>query len=397
MHKLLITNGRVVLSDSIKEGLDIICDKTSGKIESTVPQGEYTSDDTDEVIDAEGNFVSPGFVDIHIHGGGGYDFMDGTVESFLGVSRIHATHGTTSMFPTTLTCTDEELLKVFEVYEEAKKQNTDGAQFLGLHLEGPYFSPLQSGAQDPSYLKKPLPQSYEPLLAASKSIARWSVAPELEGAMEFGDVLTRRGILPSIAHSNAVYETAVEAYKHGYTHATHLYCAMSSIVRKNAYRYAGIIEAAYMLDDMTVEIIADGAHLPKSLLQYVYKFKGPYKTALCTDAIRAAGMPEGEYLLGSMDKGQRVIVEDGVAKLPDRSAFAGSVATTDRLVRTMVHVAEVPMLEAVRMMTQTPARIMHVDDVKGEIAAGKDADIVIFNDNVDVRRTIVGAKTIFSN
>ena len=171
---------------------------------------------------------------------------------------------------------------------------------------------------------------------------------------------------------------------------------MSSIVRKNAFRYAGIQEAAYLIDDMTVEIIADGVHLPKPLLQYAYKFKGPDKTALCTDAIRGAGMPDGQCcMLGSKEKGQLVLIEDGVAKLPDRSTFAGSVATTDRLVRTMVNLADVPLEHAVKMMTLTPSRIMHIDDRKGSIKAGKDADFVIFDDNVKVEYTIVASKVIY--
>lgn len=170
---------------------------------------------------------------------------------------------------------------------------------------------------------------------------------------------------------------------------------MSSVVRRNAFRRAGAVEAAYLLDDMTVEIIADGAHLPEPLLRFVYKFKGPQKTALCTDAMRAAGMPEGESILGSLKNGQKVIVEDGVAKLMDRSAFAGSVATTDRLVRTMVKMANVPICDAVTMMSATPSRIIGAYGRKGSLEAGKDADVVVFDDDVNVKCTIVSGKTIY--
>jgi len=172
---------------------------------------------------------------------------------------------------------------------------------------------------------------------------------------------------------------------------------MSTVTRRNAFRYAGVLEAAYLIDDMTVEIIADGVHLPKSLLQFVYKFKGPDKTALCTDSMRGAGMPDGESILGSLDQGQKVIIEDGVAKLPDRTAFAGSVATTDRLVRTMVELAEVPLVEAVRMMTLTPARIMQIDQQKGSIVEGKDADFVIFDDHINVSHTILEGNVIYGD
>lgn len=308
---------------------------------------------------------------------------------------MHAKHGTTALLPTTLTSTYEELLKTFYIYRKANSQNNKGAKFLGLHLEGPYFSYNQRGAQDPKYLRNPEPEEYNKILAESDDIVRWSLAPELPGAFEFGEVLASRNILTSIAHSDAIFEEAVKAFHSGFTHVTHLYSAMSSVTRRNAFRYAGVLEAAYMIDDMTVEIIADGVHLPKSLLQFVYKFKGPDRTALCTDSMRGAGMPDGESILGSLEKGQKVIIEDGVAKLPDRTAFAGSVATTDRLVRTMVQLAQVPLVEAVKMITLTPARIMKIDDDKGSIAIGKDADFVIFDDNINVSHTILEGNVIY--
>ncbi len=395
MDKLIIKGGKLVFPDRIESGLALVCDRSEGKILGVVRDSDLNVESTDEVIDAAGSYVSPGFVDIHVHGGGGYDFMDGTIEAFLGASRMHATHGTTSMIPTTVTSTDEDLYGVFDVFEKSSSLNENGAQMLGLHLEGPYFSAAKSGAQDPSYLKNPTPEHYMPILEATDKIMRWSVATELPGAMAFGDELSRRGILPSMAHSDAVYETVEESVLHGYSHVTHLYCAMSTIVRKNAFRYAGLQEAAFLLDDLTVEIIADGVHLPRPLLQYAFKFKGADKTALCTDAMRAAGMPDGTYILGSLKNGQSVIVEDGVAKLPDRSAFAGSVATTDRLVRTMVQVAGVSLVDAVKMMTLTPSRIMRIDGRKGSLLSGKDADIVIFDDNIEILATIRGGKTIY--
>ena len=394
MERLVIINGKLILPSGIEAGKTLSC--RDGKIERIVPAGKFVPEAGDRLIDACGEYVSPGFIDMHVHGGGGHDFMDGTVAAFLGVARTHARYGTTAMVPTTLTCTDEELMNVFTVYREAKRLNTQGAKFLGLHLEGPYFSPKQSGAQDPNYLKTPCPEAYRAILDASPDIVRWSVAPELDGAIEMGRELRERGVLPSIAHTDAVYEEAVRAYEAGYTHVTHLYSAMSSVTRRNAYRYAGVVEAAYLTDGMTVEIIADGVHLPEPLLRFVCKFKGPDKTALCTDAMRGAGMPDGESVLGSLANGQRVIVEDGVAKLPDRSAFAGSVATTDRLVRTMTGLAGVPLAGAVRMMTLTPARILRVDDRKGSLAEGKDADIVIFDQHIHIKTTISEGHVIYS-
>lgn len=347
-----------------------------------------------EIIDAEGNYVSPGFIDIHIHGGGGADFMDGTLEAFLQIAETHARYGTTSMVPTTLTAEKEDLLLTLDVYREAKEKNTRGADFLGIHLEGPYFAMSQRGAQDPRYIRNPDPAEYEEILAYSSDIVRWSAAPELDGAIEFGRRLREKGILAAVAHTDAYYEHVVEAWDNGYTLATHLYSAMSGVTRKNAFRYAGTIESAFLLD-MDVEIIGDGIHLPAPLLQLIYKIKGADKTALITDAMRAAGMPEGESVLGSMKNGLKVIVEDGVAKLPDRTSFAGSVATFDRLVRNIIQLGGVNLSEAVRMASTTPARIMGVLDRKGTLQAGKDADIVIFDQNINIQHTIVGGNSIY--
>ncbi len=395
MNRTIIKNGKIIFPDRIEENLTIVCE--NGKIVDILKPNEVASNEGDIVIDAQGKYVSSGFIDIHTHGGGGHDFMDGTVEAYLGAAETHAKHGTTALLPTTLTSTTDELMKTFATYKEAVKQNIKGAKFLGLHLEGPYFAYNQRGAQDPKYLRNPEPEEYNKILAASDDIVRWSLAPELPGALEFGKVLAEKNILTSIAHSDAIYEEVVDAYNAGFNHITHLYSAMSTVTRRNAFRYAGIVEAAYLIDEMNVEIIADGVHLPKSLLQFVYKFKGPDKTALVTDSMRGAGMPDGESILGSLDKGQKVIIEDGVAKLPDRTAFAGSVATADRLVRTMVNIAETPLVEAIRMITLTPARMMKIDQQKGSVQKGKDADFVIFDDNINVSHTILEGNVIYGN
>src|SRR5690606_13242978 len=190
-------------------------------------------------------------------------------------------------------------------------------------------------------------------------------------------------------------EEVVEAVESGYSLATHLYSGMSGVSRRNAFRYAGVIESAFIIDAMDVEIIADGVHLPAPLLKLIYKIKGPDRIALITDSMRGAGMPPGDSVLGNIDTGLKVIIENGVAKLPDRTAFAGSVATADRLVRNMIRMADIPLVEAVRMMTLTPARIMGVDSTKGSIAIGKDADLIFFDDSINVDTTFVKGKIIY--
>lgn len=390
-HRLKIVNARIITPQTIIENGSILV--TGDKITAVNERNIEANDAI--TIDAKGQYVSPGFIDIHVHGGGGHDFMDGNENAFLKIAELHAQYGTTSILPTTLTSSKEELLQTLAIYESANKKNTNGAQFLGMHLEGPYLSMNQRGAQDARYIRNPDPGEYRELIASASCIKRWSSAPELKGSIELGRFLKSKNILPAIAHTNAIYEEVLEAFNNGYTLITHLYSAMTGVTRRNAYRYAGVIESAYLIDEMDVEIIADGVHLPAPLLRLVYKIKGPGRIALITDAMRAAGMPEGESILGSRHNGLKVIVEDGVAKLPDRSSFAGSVATTNRLLRTMVQMAEVPIHDALKMITSTPARILNVSDEKGELVAGKDADIVIFNDDFQVQKTIVRGKVVY--
>lgn len=362
---------------------------------SSVSEGDVKASDAIE-IDAQGKYIAPGFIDIHLHGGGGHDFMDGSETAFIKAAEKHAEHGTTSMYPTTVAGDMDELREILSLYEKACNNNTNGAQFLGMHLEGPYFAKSQAGAQNPIYIKNPDPKEYKDIIERFPFIKRWSSAPELDGSIEFGKYLVSKGILPAMAHTDAIYEEALKAFENGYSLITHLYSGMSGVMRRNAYRYAGVIESAYIIDEMNVEIIADGSHLPPSLLKLIYKIKGPGRIALVTDAMRGAGMPDGESIIGSLKRGMKVIIEDGVAKLLDRTAFAGSVATTDRLVRNMINLAGAPLIEAVRMATSTPASIMRVNDKKGSLTVGKDADIVIFDDNITIDTTIVKGKVVYS-
>ena len=392
-QRIKIYNGKIITPERIIDNGTIVI---TGNNITAVAGSDIDVADALE-INAGGNYISPGFIDIHVHGGGGYDFMDGSEEAFLKIAETHACFGTTSLLPTTLTSEKEGLLQTLDLYEQANKKNTKGAQFLGMHLEGPYFAVNQRGAQNARYIRDPDPKEYKEILEHSSSIKRWSAAPELKGAIDFGKYITSKGILAAVAHTDAIYEEVLEAFENGYTLATHFYSAMSGVTRRNAFRFAGVIESAYLLDGMDVEIIADGVHLPEALLKLVYKIKGPDRTALITDAMRAAGMPEGESVLGNLKNGLKVIVEDGVAKLPDRSSFAGSVATADRLVRTMINMAGVPLTEAVRMISKTPARIMKVDDKKGSLQEGKDADILIFDKDINIKMTMVNGNVVYKS
>ncbi|MFT4094311.1 MAG: N-acetylglucosamine-6-phosphate deacetylase [Niabella sp.] len=388
---LKIINAKVITPYKvINEGTVII---KNGRIDSV--GNTNTAIDNAKEIDAKGLYLAPGFIDLHVHGGGGYDFMDNTETAFLAIAQTHARYGTTSLFPTTLTSEKKDLLKTLDVFETINNRQHKGSQLSGMHLEGPYFAMSQRGAQDPRYIRDPDPEEYKEVIDYSAHISRWSAAPELNGAIELGQYLRTKGILPAIAHTDAIYEQVLEAFKNGYTLATHFYSGMSGVSRRNGYRYAGVIESGYLIDEMDVEVIADGIHLPAPLLKLIYKIKGADHIALITDAMRAAGMPEGDSVLGGLHTGLKVVVENGIAWLPDRSSFAGSVATADRLVRNMINLAEVPLTDAVRMITATPARIMSIDQCKGSVAVGKDADLVLFDEQINISKTIVNGQIIY--
>lgn len=341
-----------------------------------------------------GLFIAPGFIDLHVHGGGGADFLDGTLQAWDTAAEMHASHGTAVLLPTTLTCPDSDLFAAFDIFRAAKKSSAYANVFYGLHLEGPYFSAAQAGAQDPKYLLKPTPEHYEKVLAAGRGcIARMSVAPELEGALALGRRLKEEGICASVGHTDAIYEDVLAAVENGYTHLTHLYSGMSALTRRHGYRFPGVIESGYMIDSLTVEVIADGKHLPLSMLNHVFRAKTPAKVALVTDAMRGAGQTEGKTILGSLENGQECYIEDGVAKMPGGEAFAGSIATTDRLVRTAV-AAGAELTDAVKMMSETPARIAGMKH-KGVIAPGCDADFTVFTEGVSVCETVSGGKTVY--
>ena len=385
MSSVLFRGGKIITATGIFDG-EVL---TKDGVICEVSLGGKVSGEAEQVINLEGKYLSPGFIDIHTHGAGGADFMDRTAGSMEQACKMHLKHGTTSIVPTTLTSTKENLLDFLRFFNTVELKRDAMPEILGLHLEGPYFAESQKGAQDPKYLRNPDPEEYMEALSCTDRIIRWSFAVELPGADEFLKALREHHIISSLAHSDADCSQVMSAYENGISALTHFYSCMTGVVRKNAYRVAGAIEAGYLLDDLYVEAIADGCHLPDHLLSLIYKIKGADRICLVTDSMRAAGLPDGEYLLGSLDGGQKCIVEDGVAKLPDRSAFAGSVATMDRLVRTFRKLTEAPLYEVVKMASLTPAKLLGIADRKGSIAIGKDADLLVFDENIQIETIMV--------
>ena len=390
----IITNALLVLETGTKkQGWLVVRDGRIDRMgEGRVPDELSSLTQTD----AQGCALCPGFIDLHTHGCGGHDFMDGTAEAIVGAARAHLRHGTTLVAPTTLTCTDEELFRFFEQYADAERETENMPRLAGIHLEGPYFSPVQAGAQPPESLRVPEKKHYDEILKkAGDKLLRWSLAPELPGAMALGDELKECGVLVSIGHSNADYETVKESLKHGFSHVTHFYSCLSTITRRMGSRMLGVIECAYLFDELNVELIADGKHLPPELLRLILKQKPHKKISLVTDSMRGAGMPEGPSILGSLAHGTEVEIKDGIAYMPDHSAFAGSVATTDRLVRTMVTQAGLPLHEAVNMASLHPARLIGRENEVGSLKPGKRADLVLLDKDLYTQRVFIAGKPVF--
>lgn len=388
-ERLIIRNARLLRGDEILTGHALLC--RDGVIEAILPDsphGDYKE------FDAKGAYVSPGFVDIHVHGGGGSDFMDEEDTAFDTVVKAHLAHGTTSLMPTTLAASTSALEGAILRYKKAKATKGLGDYLIGLHLEGPYLSPAQAGAQKPGNIRHFTKEEYTHLITLGEGcIKRWSAAPELPGAKEFASLAQENGIALSIAHSDADFDTVMGAMELGFRHATHLYSGMSSVTRRMGFRVAGVVEAAYYADDMDVEIIADGCHLPPSLLKLIIKSKGIAHVALITDAMRAAGQDVTESYLGGKEDPMPAIIEDGVAKLPTRDAFAGSIATTDRLLRTIVGCG-IPLPGAVRMLTETPVRMMGITERIGQLQIGYAADLCVFDESINIKAVFKHGKQV---
>ncbi len=343
----------------------------------------------DEEIDANGRYVSAGFIEIHSHGAGGYSFCDGKTEDIFRAAKIHASHGTTTIYPTSLSLALGDIQAYIETVREAMNANCPGQPHIaGAHLEGPYFSYGQRGAQNPDFIKNPVKEDYSALVEGNEDVVkRISFAPELEGSLEFCEYLQEKGVVASFAHTEGIYEELIPAIDRGCTLATHLYSGMNGVTRRNAYRKLGAVETALLDDRVSVEVIADGHHLPKELLQLIFKIKGTDKICLVTDSMRAAGLGDGPSEIGGLE----CVVKGGVALLPDLSCFAGSVATSDRLIRVMYKTVGVSLGDAVKMATETPARVMGLSD-RGRLEKGCYADVIFFDDDINVERVFIEGK-----
>ncbi len=400
---LVFKNARIITPMRLIDNGALIAD--DGKILAIGSKNEVKIPENARTIDVAGKYLAPGFIDIHVHGGGGADTMDATEEAIEKISVVHAKGGVTAIVLTTWTAPVEDIIMAVKFIESVRGKILSGAQVLGAHLEGPYLSLAQKGAQNPQFIKNPQPEEYLKLLDKYDCILRVSVAPEIRGGLELGRELKKRGILASIAHTNATYQAILAAIEAGYTHVTHMYSGMSGLKRINSYRISGVIESTLLLDELTTEIVSDGHHLPPSLMRLIMKAKGLDKVSVVTDAMSAAGLGPGKYSVGGLD----VIVEANVAeefeipeeegnyvaKLLTRDAFAASVATMDRCVRNMVKLVGLSIQDAVKMATINPAKVIGVDDKKGSLAEGKDADMVVFDDDMKIIMTVVGGRVVY--
>lgn len=409
---MLLQNARLILRDRIQPGSVRI---SEGKIAAVLPAdtqargaagtadlASVTRHSTlnpqtsphpgEDVVDLRGAFLAPGFIDLHIHGAIRRDSMDADAESWSDICRYHAEGGTTALALTTVCATAEEIQSVLDLAGEFESPS-DGARLLGIHIEGPYFSPEKPGAHRPELIRHPNPGEYRRWLAHPERITQMTLAPELPGALELIDALREAGIRVSGGHSDAWDDEAAAGFAHGMRQATHTFNCMSTMRRRGPYRVAGLLEFAMSEPEMLCELIADGRHVFPTLMRMLYHAKGADGIALVTDAAAGAGLEEGTHFQLGKIAG---IVRDEVAVTADGHALCSSTATMMRCVRNMVQLVGAPLHEAVQMATSNPARALRLDARKGTLMAGADADLVAFDDDFTVLRTIIDGRTTYA-
>jgi N-acetylglucosamine-6-phosphate deacetylase len=375
-----IVNGRIITPDAVLTGHTLI---TDGSLIRAITTRESAPPNS-EIIDARGQWVAPGFIDVHVHGGGGHDMMDATPEAIHGMARFFARHGVTSYLPTTMSAPAEAIVRALENVA-ACPQPEDGAQHLGVHVEGPYLSADFPGAQAPDVLRLPDPAEYARWFA-SGVVRLITLAPELDGALEMVDEGVRQGIEFAIGHSGASYEQVLMAADHGVRQATHTFNGMLGLHHRKPGTLGGVLTD----DRIYAQIISDGIHTHPAMVKLLLRAKGADRTMLITDAIRAAGLPDGAYDLGS----QPVTVRDGICRIASGS-LAGSTATMDAVLRNVMQFAGLTLPEAIPMATSVPAAAMNLAGRKGVLQPGADADVVLLDDDIQVKLTMVCGRVVY--
>lgn len=381
---ILLRNIKIITPSEVLIGYEVLVKQ--GKITKIDLQENMQNIEFDEIIDGKGQYLSPGFIDIHNHGNSGYDFMDSTIEAIDSIGKYHLQNGVTSYLGTVLTQSYENIVEaVKNIANFENKENS--SQILGIHLEGPFFSHSKKGAQPDKFIRDPDIIFIKELIKISDNKLKMvSIAPEKDGALELIRYLKEKNVAVSMAHSNATYEEAMNGINNGATISTHLYNGMRSF----NHREPGIVGASLTDDRVCCELICDRIHLHDAAIKLALKAKGTDKAVLVSDAMRAAGLKDGEFELG----GQKVMVINGEARLSDGS-LAGSTLNLNRAVYNMVKFLNVPIHEAVKMASLSPARAIGVHVNKGSIEVGKDADILLLDDNVNVSCVIKGGNVIF--
>jgi len=391
MTSPLVFRGQLILPDRIERGAVIV---REDRIADVIGINDALPPDA-IVLDAGDGYLAPGFVELHVHGGAGGDFMDGTEEAFRLALRAHARHGTTRIAVTTTVATHEQILATLELTRQFRyAPEPNGSRVMGAHFYGPYFRYEARGAHPGGPIRPAIEDEYSQYLEYADDLVTATVAPEIEGAKEFALACKAKGVRTNVGHSWATFDQMTEAVNEwGVRHVDHLFCAMSDKSKLRQFQMypmqGGVLEATLYYDELTTEVIADGKHLDAGLLKLALKIKGPDRLALVTDCSRALDMPDGNYMIGPQIGGEPLIKRDGVGMLPDGSALASSVMGMDHMIRTFLNLTGRPLWEVIRMASLTPARIAGRERELGSLEIGKRADIVTLDRNLSVKRVFI--------